>query len=236
MTVGPGATLARINGLGTVWLEAAVPEAQAATVRPDRTVEARFPALPGERVRGRVATILPEANRETRTLRVRIELPNPRQRLRAGLFAQVSFGSTAEQALIVPAEAVIRTGRRAMVYLAEPGGRFRPLEIEIGEQYGEHIVVRAGLSAGQQVVASGQFLINSEASLQGVLARVPTQPATQPWLPPDGDARDARDARDAGNAGAAAHSGIALFAGARAQPRPPIRRARIPDPRRDRRD
>jgi len=184
MTVAPGTTLARINGLGTVWLEAAVPESQAATVRPGLAVEARFPALPGERVSGRVATILPEANRETRTLRVRIELPNPRQRLRAGLFAQVSFASTAEQALIVPAEAVIRTGRRAMVYLAEAGGRFRPLEIEIGEQYGEHIVVRAGLSAGQQVVASGQFLIDSEASLQGVLARVPAQPVTQPMTQP----------------------------------------------------
>ena len=71
-----------------------------------------------------------------------------------------------------------------MVYLAEPGGRFRPLEIEIGEQYGEHIVVRAGLSAGQQVVASGQFLIDSEASLQGVLARGPTQPVTQPATQP----------------------------------------------------
>lgn len=180
MTVAPGMTLARINGLGTVWLEAAVPEAQAANVRPGQAVEARFPSLPGQRVKGRVTTILPEGNRDTRTLRVRIELPNPWLRLKAGLFAQVSFGRTGEQALVVPAESVIRTGRRAMVYVAEPSGRFRPLEIEIGEQYGEDIVVRSGLSAGQQVVASGQFLIDSEASLQGVLARAPIQTQTQP--------------------------------------------------------
>ena len=81
MTVAPGMTLARINGLGTVWLEAALPEALAAAIQPGQAVEARFPALPGEVLKGRVAAVLPEANRDTRTLRVRIELPNPGQRL-----------------------------------------------------------------------------------------------------------------------------------------------------------
>jgi len=171
MTVAPGMTLARINGLGTVWLEAALPEAQAAAIQPGQAVEARFPALPGEVVKGRVAAILPEGNRETRTLRVRIELPNPRQRLKAGLFAQVSLRGPQRQELVVPAEAVIRTGKRALVYLSEQPGRYRPVEVEIGEQAGDRIVIRSGLAAGQQVVASGQFLVDSEASLQGVLAR-----------------------------------------------------------------
>ncbi|MBL0089694.1 MAG: efflux RND transporter periplasmic adaptor subunit [Ideonella sp.] len=171
MTLAPGMTLARINGLGQVWLEAALPEALAATVMPGQVVEARFPALPGEVVKGKVAAVLPEANRETRTLRLRIELPNPGQRLRAGLFAQVRLRGAPRQALVVPAEAVIRTGQRALVYVSEQAGRFRPVEVEIGEQVGEQIVVRSGLVAGQQVVASGQFLIDSEASLQGVMAR-----------------------------------------------------------------
>jgi Cu(I)/Ag(I) efflux system membrane fusion protein len=172
MTVGAGMTLARINGLGTVWLEAAVPEAQAATVKPGQQVEATFPALPGEKVKGRVAAILPEANRDTRTLRVRIELPNPGGRLKAGLFAQVALrGAARDGQLVVPAEAVIRTGRRALVYIAEPQGRFRPVEVEVGEQVDEFITVRSGLAEGQQVVASGQFLLDSEASLQGVMAR-----------------------------------------------------------------
>jgi Cu(I)/Ag(I) efflux system membrane fusion protein len=122
-------------------------------------------------VKGRVAAILPEANRETRTLRVRIELPNPAQRLKAGLFAQVSLRGPQRDALVVPAEAVIRTGTRALVYLSEQAGRYRPVEVEIGEQVGDRIVIRSGLAAGQQVVASGQFLVDSEASLQGVLAR-----------------------------------------------------------------
>jgi Cu(I)/Ag(I) efflux system membrane fusion protein len=171
MSVAPGMTLARINGLGTVWLEAALPEALAATIRPGQAVQARFPALPGEVVNGRVAAILPEANRETRTLRLRIELPNPGQRLKAGLFAQVSLQGTQRDALKLPAEAVIRTGRRALVYLSEGEGRFRPVEVEIGEQVGERIVIRSGLAEGAQVVASGQYLIDSEASLQGVMAR-----------------------------------------------------------------
>ncbi len=180
MTVAPGMTLARINGLGTVWLEAALPEVQAAAIQPGQAVEARFAALPGEVVKGRVAAILPEGNRETRTLRVRIELPNPRQRLKAGLFAQVSLRGPQREALVLPAEAVIRTGKRSLVYLSEQPGRFRPVEVEVGEQVDDRIVIRSGLSAGQQVVGSGQFLLDSEASLQGVLARAagPTAPAT----------------------------------------------------------
>jgi membrane fusion protein, copper/silver efflux system len=104
-------------------------------------------------------------------LRLRIELPNPGQRLKAGLFAQVSLRGPQREVIVVPAEAVIRTGKRALVYLSEEPGRYRPVEVEIGEQFDEQIVVRSGLTLGQQVVASGQFLIDSEASLQGVLAR-----------------------------------------------------------------
>ena len=178
MSVAPGMTLARINGLATVWLEAALPESLAATIQPGQAVEARLPALPGQVIKGKVAAVLPEANRDTRTLRLRIELPNPGQRLKAGMFAQVSLRGAAREALVVPAEAVIRTGKRALVYVAEQPGRYRPVEVEIGEQVDEVIVVRGGLAAGQQVVASGQFLVDSEASLQGVMARGAQAPAS----------------------------------------------------------
>jgi Cu(I)/Ag(I) efflux system membrane fusion protein len=171
MAVVPGMTLARINGLGRVWLEVALPEALAAAIGPGQPAQARFAALPGEVIHGKVAAVLPEANRETRTLRARIELPNPGQRLKAGMFAQVSLRGAQREALVLPAEAVIRTGRRALVYVAEEGGRYRPVPVDIGEELDELIVIRSGLAAGQQVVASGQFLIDSEASLQGVMAR-----------------------------------------------------------------
>ena len=177
MTVTPGMTLARINGLATVWLEAALPEALAAPIQPGQAVEARFLALPGVVVKGRVAAVLQEANRDTRTLRVRIELPNPAQRLKAGLSAQVTLRGPQREALVVPAEALIRTGKRTLVYLAQEGGRFQPVEVEVGEQVDELSVIRSGLVAGQRVVASGQFLIDSEASLQGVMARAASAPA-----------------------------------------------------------
>jgi Cu(I)/Ag(I) efflux system membrane fusion protein len=171
MSVAPGMTLARINGLDTVWLEAALPEAQAALMQPGQPVQARFPALPGEVVNGRIAAVLAEGNRETRTLRVRIELPNRARRLKAGMFAQVTVRGAERPALVVPAEAVIRTGKRSLVYLSEQPGRFRPVEVQVGEQVADQIVVLGGLAEGQKVVASGQFLIDSEASLQGVMAR-----------------------------------------------------------------
>jgi membrane fusion protein, copper/silver efflux system len=171
MAVAQGMTLARINGLGTVWLEVALPEALASAIGPGQSAQARFAALPGEVINGKVAAVLPEANRDTRTLRARIELPNPGQRLKAGMFAQVSLGGAQREMLVVPAEAVIRTGRRALVYVADEAGRYRPVAVEIGEQMDEWIIIRSGLSAGQQVVASGQFLLDSEASLQGLQAR-----------------------------------------------------------------
>jgi Cu(I)/Ag(I) efflux system membrane fusion protein len=182
MTVAAGMTLARINGLGTVWLEAALPEAQAASIQPGQAVQARFPSLPGQVVNGRVAAVLPEANKDSRTLRVRVELPNPQGKLKAGLFAQVSLQGAPREALVVTAEAVIRTGKRALVYVVDGPGRYRPVEAQVGESISqgadEWIVVRSGLAAGQQVVASGQFLIDSEASLQGVMARAPAAAAS----------------------------------------------------------
>jgi Cu(I)/Ag(I) efflux system membrane fusion protein len=88
------------------------------------------------------------------------------------MFAQITLqGAPQGEALTVPAEAVVRTGRRALVYVLDAPGRYRPVEVELGPEMGERIVVRKGLESGQQVVASGQFLIDSEASLQGLTAR-----------------------------------------------------------------
>ena len=173
MTVSQGVSLARINGLGTVWLEVAVPEAQAGAVRPGQGAEARLVAYPGEVFQGKVAAILPESSRDSRTLRVRIELPNPAQRLKAGMFAQVALRGPQTEAIVVPSEAVIRTGKRAVVYVVDAPGRYRPVEIGIGAEVGGNLVVQRGLESGQQVVASSQFLIDSEASMRGVVPAAP---------------------------------------------------------------
>lgn len=171
MTLAAGAPLARINGLDSVWLEVAVPEAQSQGIRVGQRATARLPALPGQLIEGEITAVLPEANAASRTLRMRVELPNPDGLLRPGLTAQASLaGGDDASVLLIPGEAVIRTGRRSLVMLAEPGGRYRPVEVETGRESGSQTVILRGLEEGQQVVASGQFLLDSEASLRGIVA------------------------------------------------------------------
>lgn len=178
MTVMPGATLFRINGTGTVWANAEVPESQAALLRVGAKVQARSPAVPGTAFEGRVQALLPEVNTTTRTLKARLELANPGGRLVPGMFVQMQFMDTrAEKAMLIPTEAVIQTGKRTVVMIAEENGRFRPADVEIGIESDGKTEVKRGLKAGQRVVVSSQFLIDSEASLKGVEARLNVEPA-----------------------------------------------------------
>ncbi|RQP21835.1 efflux RND transporter periplasmic adaptor subunit [Piscinibacter terrae] len=179
MTVMSGATLFRINGLSTVWANAEVPESQAALLRPGAKVSARSPAAPGETFEGKVQALLPEVNASTRTLKARMELSNPGGRLVPGMFVQMQFmDMRAEKALLIPTEAVIQTGRRTVVMLAEEDGRFRPVDVEAGIESGGQTEIKRGLQSGQRVVVSSQFLIDSEASLRGIEARLNGVPAT----------------------------------------------------------
>lgn len=172
MTIAAGMTLAEVNGLSTVWLNASVPEAQAALVRTGQTARAELTAYPGETFTGRVAAILPEAQTESRTLKVRIELPNPGLRLRPGMFTTVGLSSMEPRsALLVPSEAVIRTGRRNLVMVASEDGGYQRAEVQLGREAQGQVEILSGLNEGEKVVASGQFLIDSEASLAGLEAR-----------------------------------------------------------------
>ncbi|SFB05014.1 membrane fusion protein, Cu(I)/Ag(I) efflux system [Pseudomonas sp. NFPP24] len=186
MTVTPGQTLARFNGLDQVWLQVAVPEAQSAMLNVGQRVQSHFVGLPGKTLDGTVSAILPATAMDSRTVQVRVELPNPDGALRPGMTAQVSLAQTGGQALLqVPSEALIRTGKRVLVMLAEEGGHYRPVEVETGVENQDHTVILSGLQEGQQVVASGQFLLDSEASLKGVTATAAEaamnmQPGAQP--------------------------------------------------------
>lgn len=178
MTVAPGAMLFRINSLGTVWVNAEVPETQSGGVRPGSKVEARTPALPDKVFKGRVSAILPEVNPATRTLKARVELANPGGELKPGMFATVNFAAAArKEALLVPSEALIQTGRRAVVVLARSDGSFAPVEVEPGIEANGETEIRNGLQPGDKVVLSGQFLIDSEASLKASLERMGESPA-----------------------------------------------------------
>lgn len=173
MTVQPGMTLMEINGLSTVWVQAEVPEGQAVYVQPGANVVANAQALPGRSFEGKVQAVLPQLNNKTRTLLARIELKNPGNQLLPGMFVQTRFmDSSRPESLIVPSEAVIQTGRRAVVMVANEEGRFTPVEIRAGLESDGKTEVLSGLGRGQKVVLSGQFLIDSEASLRGLEARL----------------------------------------------------------------
>ncbi|WP_432720079.1 efflux RND transporter periplasmic adaptor subunit [Jeongeupia wiesaeckerbachi] len=177
MTLTAGQALARINGLASVWIEADVPEAQAATLRIGAPVQAHFAAWPNAPVAGKVTALVPELKLDTRTVRVRIAVQNKDGRLRPGLYARVTLSGEATPALLVPSDALIATGKRFVVIVADGKGGFSPAEVKIGREAGGKTEIFAGLSEGQQVVASGQFMIDSEASLRGVLARMASAPA-----------------------------------------------------------
>ena len=193
MTMMPGATLFRINGLSTVWANAEVPESQAAFLHLGIQAHAKSPAAPGVTFSGVLQTILPEVNSVTRTMRARLELTNSDGRLVPGMFVQVQFkGIQGEKSLLIPTEAVIQTGTRAVVMLAETNGNFRPMEVEIGVESVGKTEIKRGLKLGQRVVVSSQFLIDSEASLKGVeaqLSEAPKSSASQSARRHDGQAK-----------------------------------------------
>ena len=171
VTLATGQTLAEISGLGTVWLNAALPEAQAELVKTGQRATATLTAFPGESFAGRVIAILPTASADSRTLTVRVELANCGGRLRPGMFATVALGGDAKPALLVPSEAVIRTGTRNIVMLEKGDGRYHPAEVVAGREGGGKTEILQGLAPGEKVVASGQFLLDSEASLTGLTVR-----------------------------------------------------------------
>ncbi len=183
MTVAAGQTLARINGLAKVWVEVAVPESQTGQVQVGDAAQVYLVSAPQQAIGAYVVALLPSLDQATRSLRVRLELPNPDRRLRPGLSARVVLaGAGKHTALALPTEAIIRTGKRALVMLAGEQGRFQPVEVRLGAEIGDLTVITAGLHEGQQVVASGQFLIDSEASLLGIPAGAtpPTPPLGAP--------------------------------------------------------
>ncbi|MES2136347.1 MAG: efflux RND transporter periplasmic adaptor subunit [Pseudomonadota bacterium] len=173
--VSLGQSIVTIQGLGQVLVIADVPEASLGTVHVGQPAEITFPAYPGDIRRGVVDYIFPTLNAQSRTAQVRITLPNPGARLKQGMFANVTLRGTGGTATAVPSEAVIDTGRRQVV-IVKRNGSFIPQEVKTGRDFDQWTEILAGLQPGQEVVASGQFLIDSEASLQGFLSRLSIQP------------------------------------------------------------
>jgi Cu(I)/Ag(I) efflux system membrane fusion protein len=173
-TVMAGSPLLRLNGLDTVWVNAAIPEAQIGRVTSAASVNVELPAFPGQQFEGRIDALLPDIDAATRTQTARIVLDNLQHRLAPGMFAQVEFTAAKEgsTSVLVPTEAVIATGTRSVVIVDDGKGRFRAQEVRTGDEAEGKTEVLDGLKDGDTVVLSGQFLIDSEASLTGTLARL----------------------------------------------------------------
>jgi Cu(I)/Ag(I) efflux system membrane fusion protein len=169
VAVTPGMTLFRIAGLQKVWAVAEVPEVQAVRLVPGQKVKAALQADASQSFDGELKEILPEVSSSTRTLKARFEVDNAQGKLTPGMLLRLQVSGATSTRLVVPSEAVIRTGRRAVVIVRKDTGAFEPRDVSLGADLGDDIEVLQGLAEGEQVVASGQFLIDSEARLRSVL-------------------------------------------------------------------
>jgi membrane fusion protein, copper/silver efflux system len=169
MRVMPGDSLFRIVDTSAVWIEADVYEADLSLVRLGQSAVATVDAWPGETFSGRVSWTAPTVDEATRTVKVRIELPNRHGRLKPGMFAETTLASAVPRGPVVPMDAVLDTGASQFVFVSEGDGYFEPRRVRVGRQVNGRGQVLEGLTAGEQVAASATFFIDSESQLRAAL-------------------------------------------------------------------
>ena len=180
MFVKPAMRVMSLADLSSVWLLAEVYERQADWVKVDQPAEVRLTYRPGQVWQGQVEYIYPSLDPQTRTLKVRLRFDNPEEALKPNMYANVRiFGGPRENIIIIPLQGLIRTGRAERVVIALGEGRFEAREVQAGIESGDRVEIARGLDAGEDVVISGQFLIDSEASLKASLMRM-SVPETAP--------------------------------------------------------
>src|SRR2546423_6539835 len=168
---GAGDMLYRIVDLSTVWLLADLFEQDLAQIRPGQSAKITVQAYPGRVFEGRVAFIYPSVNVQTRTAKVRIEVPNPDILLKTDMYATVEIAAPAESApvLVVPDSAVLDTGTKQTVLVDRGEGRFEPRMVKLGPRADGYVAVREGLRDGEKVVTGANFLIDAESNLRAAL-------------------------------------------------------------------
>ncbi|WP_257449197.1 efflux RND transporter periplasmic adaptor subunit [Archangium lipolyticum] len=165
-----GATPYEVVDLSRVWVLADVYESELRHVRVGMTATLQLKAFPNRVFAGKVAFLDPVLDPATRTLKVRLEFPNPDGDLRPEMFGEVVLRGTTREGLKIPADAVVPTGTTQVVFVALGDGRFQPREVRLGESDGKSVEVTSGLKAGEQVVTGANFLIDSESRLRASLA------------------------------------------------------------------
>jgi Cu(I)/Ag(I) efflux system membrane fusion protein len=164
-SVDPSTPLLTIADLSRVWVLAEVPEADIPSIRVGSVAQLDFPASGRPPFASRVDFVYPTLTDRTRTLRVRFSAANAGGRLRPGLYGTAAFESAGQPVITVPRDAVVDTGQQQHVFVAV-GDRFEPRAVTLGVQLTDRVEVRSGLEAGEQIVAAGVFLLDSESRLR----------------------------------------------------------------------
>jgi Cu(I)/Ag(I) efflux system membrane fusion protein len=173
MFVKPSVNVMSLGDLSSVWLLAEVFEKQAQWVRVGQDAEVRLSYVPGQVWQGKVEYIYPSLDPKTRTLKVRLRFENPDEGLKPNMYANVSiFGGPKENIVVIPLEGLIRTGREERVIIDLGEGRFEARDVVSGIESGDYVEIIQGIDEGEHVVTSGQFLIDSEASMRAGIKRM----------------------------------------------------------------
>jgi len=178
MYVTPDRQVMSLADLSSVWLLAEIYETQADWVKLGQSAEVSLAFLPGRTWKGKVEYIYPSLDPKTRTLKARLRFANLDEALKPNMYANVKiYGGPKEDVIVIPVEALIRTGRESRVVIALGEGRFASRTVTAGIESGDWVEILAGIEPGEEVVTSGQFLIDSEASLKASMTRM-QDPAT----------------------------------------------------------
>jgi Cu(I)/Ag(I) efflux system membrane fusion protein/cobalt-zinc-cadmium efflux system membrane fusion protein len=175
--VQPETRLYIVADLSTVWVYAQVFQTDLGKVKRGEPAEVTVDAYPGKTFRGRVDYILPQIDMNTRTARVRVALPNPGLKLSPGMYVNVLLKNPLGRQLVVPASAIFHSGTRQLVFVSHGEGRLEPRDVQTGLQVGEQTIIVKGIRAGEPIVTSANFLIDSESQLQAAAgAFIPPPP------------------------------------------------------------
>src|SRR5579883_216840 len=191
MYVQPGTKLYSVADLSAVWVYAQVFEADLGRIKVGDQASITVASFPGQTFQGRVSFIWPEVDQTTRTAKVRLEIPNPELKLSLGMFVNVRIDLSMGRQLAIPASGVFQSGTRQIAFVDHGGGSFEPRDIEVGARAGDDFIVLKGLEAGERIVTSANFLIDSESQLQAALGSFAPPPpgagAAAPPSVPQGD-------------------------------------------------
>lgn len=178
MYVMPSMKVMTLGDLSSVWLLAEVFERQSAWVETGQSAEVSLSYIPGKTWQGKVEYIYPSLDPETRTVKIRLRFDNPGEQLKPNMYANVQiFGGATKDTIVIPLSGLIRTGREERVIIALGDGRFEARMVKAGIESGDYIEILEGVNEGDAIVVSGQFLIDSEASMRASLQRM-TEPAS----------------------------------------------------------